>query len=182
MSGSESGSSRVKAAPMSADRLRALLGYDPETGLLVWLTRPAVDAVTVRWNSRYAGTVAGTVGTNGYITVTLAKSIWAAHRLIWYIQTGCWPEVEIDHKDLDTGNNRWRNLRLATRPQNIANRRSRAASGYKGVYQTASGKWAAATQVGGVRRYFPSRLTREEAYADYCAAVRDHCGEFARLS
>lgn len=42
-------------------------------------------------------------------------------QVIWAIVTGEWPPQEVDHADRDWRNNRWDNLRLATRVQNMAN-------------------------------------------------------------
>ncbi len=43
------------------------------------------------------------------------------HRAAWLLVTGAWPEHEIDHDDLDKTNNKWSNLRPATRAENMQN-------------------------------------------------------------
>jgi len=46
-----------------------------------------------------------------------------------------WPAYAVDHRNLDKGDNRWDNLREATRSQNMANTSlpSTNTSGFKGV-------------------------------------------------
>lgn len=48
--------------------------------------------------------------------------------------TGEWPENDIDHKNQDALDDRFCNLRIATRSQNLANKPTRNPSGVKGVY------------------------------------------------
>ena len=98
---------------------------------------------------------------------------------IWFLVTGDW--LLVDHRDLNGSNNVWENLRPATNSQNGVNRKAWAKSGFKGVYPTASGKWTARIKVDGKIINFPSRVTAEEAWHDYCAAARRHFGEFARF-
>ena len=165
---------RVGAPPSaSADDLRKIIHYNPDTGALTWI------------NSRRrvaAGSPAGSPQSNGYISITIDGHRYQAHRLAWYLMTGEWPETGIDHRDTDVANNRWDNLRLATHQQNGWNQPGRAASGYKGVYSTPSGKWTARIKIDGRILNFPSRETPEEAHADYVAAAREHHGAFARIA
>jgi hypothetical protein len=62
--------------------------------------------------------------------------IYKAHRVIWLWVTGEWPEHDIDHKDRDALNNRWKNFRLATPLVNASNRdlSRNNTSGTRGVY------------------------------------------------
>jgi len=54
----------------SPDILRQLLSYDPETGKLMWLKRPAdmfpSGRIAASWNARLAGKEAFTATTGGY--------------------------------------------------------------------------------------------------------------------
>jgi hypothetical protein len=81
---------------------------------------------------------AGCFSTNGglqiMITTAWCRRNYQASRLAWLYMTDSWPVGEIDHANCDRTDNRWANLRLATRSQNQANTRPRAASGLKGAY------------------------------------------------
>lgn len=129
----------------SQDVLRQLLDYDPETGALTWKERgiewfSAPDRHKA-WNSRYAGKPAFTAISNGYL-VGAIKCIGIkrgyAHRVVWAIQSGSWPNV-IDHIDGDKTNNRASNLRDVTHSENLRNmpRRKDNSSGHTGIYWSA---------------------------------------------
>lgn len=42
--------------------------------------------------------------------------------VIWFMQTGEWPRHEVDHRNRIPGDNRWANLRAATRSEQTQNR------------------------------------------------------------
>ena len=118
-------------------RLRELLNYNPDTGVLTW---------RVQRRSIKPGSVAGAVGKWGYRDVTVEGVSYKAHRIIFKIMTGRDPVNDIDHKDLNRDNNAWANLREATRSQNHMNRRCAAGSetGLKGASfaRNHTGKWS----------------------------------------
>jgi hypothetical protein len=156
---------------MPVEELRALLRYEPETGHLYWL---------VSTHGRKMNLPAGSVQHKaGYLSLMIDGERWQVHGLIWFIVTGDW--LKVDHKDLNGSNNVWMNLREATNSQNGRNRRPWAKSGFKGVYPTPNGKFTARIKVDGKIINYPSRVTAEEAWHDYCAAARQYFGEFARL-
>lgn len=106
--------------------LRECLRYDRSTGKLFWRKRPAHHFVHVReyrrWNTRYAGLEAFVHVTKwGHRRGRLDGVSYLAHRIIWKLVTGKEPPDVIDHRDRDGQNNRWRNLRKATTPQNCIN-------------------------------------------------------------
>jgi hypothetical protein len=104
----------VKAALTQA-RLKELLHYDPESGAITWASRPS-SRVKV-------GMLAGKVHpTQGYRQVRADKSLYYAHRLAWLYMTGEWPAADVDHINHVRDDNRWSNLRGATRSQNITSR------------------------------------------------------------
>lgn len=107
---------KAKDPKVSAEEVGAVLKYDPTTGALVWREN--------RGGKAKIGTVAGCVNEHGYIRLLLMQRSVMAHRLVWLLKTGDWPDGEIDHIDGNRSNNRLENLRIATRAQNNRNRRS----------------------------------------------------------
>lgn len=162
----------MKAALTQA-RLKELLHYDPESGAITWASRPS-SRVKV-------GMLAGKVHpTQGYRQVRADKSLYYAHRLAWLYMTGEWPAADVDHINHVRDDNRWSNLRGATRSQNIQYKsmQSNNTSGVKGVYFHA-GKWAASIQYNGKNRHL-GRFTDLADAKEFVELARDMCfGEFA---
>lgn len=159
--------------PLSAEELRALLSYDPDTG--VFRRRYAGGGLAV-------GDVAGATHPTGYRTIQVVGRRHYAHRLAWYYVTGEWPK-EIDHINGDRSDNRFANLRTASRLQNMANqdRHRDSASPFKGVtFEPRTGRWFVRIQVNKKRKCLGTFDTAEEAYAVYVAAAKRLNGEFAR--
>lgn len=106
------------------------------------------------------------------------------HRVIWAMHNGHWPACVIDHRDLDTRNNRIENLRPANWTQNQANQRkpSHNTSGFKGVsWHKQRAKWGARISLGGKKsRHLGLFNTPEQAHAAYEAAAQSIHGDFAR--
>jgi hypothetical protein len=74
------------------------------------------------WISKHGGKRAGHVeNENGYLVVTINYRSYKAHRLIWIMNTGSGPSEEIDHRNGDRADNRWCNLRPATKQENMWN-------------------------------------------------------------
>src|SRR5665213_3102737 len=99
-------------------RLKKLLHYDPLTGMFTWrITHGRHD----RWK---AGARAGNLHKSDRRWLIRIEGIrYKAHRLAWLYMTGRWPRDQIDHKDTDSSNNVFTNLREATNAQNQQNRR-----------------------------------------------------------
>lgn len=176
MAGYSSPISRVTGKPITPEMVRELLDYDSDTGVLTW----RVD----RGHFPCAGMPAGGRSSHGRINVKLDGRLIAAHRIIWAHVTGAWPIDEIDHRDGNPGNNRFANLREATRPQNCQNTRfvrRNSSSGHKGVsYRKECGKWRARIAVNGKHIVLGVFASKDEAIAAYCAASAELHGEFAR--
>jgi hypothetical protein len=117
---------------LTANRLRELLVYDAETGIFLWKHR--IDCAP-QCNTRWAGKVAGTLGSDGYLKITIDYRQFGAHRLAWLHVHGVWPADQIDHIDGNRANNAITNLREATNSQNNANAPAQANSttGVRGV-------------------------------------------------
>lgn len=183
----------AKKFPITAESIRKVLDYDPETGILTWRHRPSelftdnrlhpAERVCRGWNTRYANKKAGNPTYQGYVKVNLGNRTVRAHIIIWLWMTGVLPSMDIDHVDLNKSNNRWTNLRLATRSQNQSNTRKRVdnISGYKGVCrEPRGGKWRAQIQWKNEKHFLGLHDTKEAASAAYNEAAQRLCGSFAR--
>jgi hypothetical protein len=122
--------------------------------------------------------------TTGYRVITVCGRAYKAHQLAWLYMTATWCRPATDHRDLDRTNNRWSNLRRATRSANSANRRRlrNNTSGFKGVHHDhrRSGRWVARICKDGRTHHLGRFATPQAAHAAYVAAARELFGEFAR--
>lgn len=169
-------------------RLRQLLRYEAETGKLFWLPRPREMFASQRscstWNARFAGREALTAASNGYRVGHIDFKLCMAHRVIWALVHGYWPD-QVDHVSGNRGDNRFANLREATKSENVSNTPLRAdnTSGFKGVtFQKSNQKWNARITKNGVCHNLGYFETAEAAHAAYRTAAPKHHGEFARAA
>lgn len=167
---------------ITKEQVEELLTYNPETGEFHW----KVDRRGGR-NAGFlcarAGDRAGWADERGYLRVRINGRSHRLHRLAWLVVYGVNPEGHIDHEDGDTANNRIRNLRDATRAQNMHNQgvRKGNTSGFKGVFWDKQNKtWTAQIRTGGKRLRLGAHKTPEAAHAAYVAAAQEYHGEFAR--
>jgi hypothetical protein len=164
---------------ITAERLRQLLHYDPDTGVLTWLINRRGYNGGVR-----IGDVAGWISTKGYRKIRIDGREYRAARLAWLYMAGEWPKAEIDHIDGDRADDRFCNLREATASQNLANAPMRAdnTSGFKGVsWCKRAGKWRAHIKINGKSRTLGRFATPERAFIAYMLEAWKHYGDFARI-
>jgi hypothetical protein len=158
---------------LTQERLKELLSYDPETGLFTWL---------VTRGGAQAGKVVTHKEGSGYIQFTIDGKNYRACRLAFLYMTGEWPKAHVDHIDRDVANDRWLNLRDATRSQNKANSGvySNNFLGVKGVNKPSIGKkYRARIQVDSKPKHLGYFDTPELARAAYLDAAKQYYGEFA---
>ena len=160
---------------LTQDLIRELLHYDPETGEFRWRR-----ASTGGRRGRSAGARAGYRLRTGYWFVGLNRRRYLAHRLAWLYMTGEWPPEEIDHVNGDRADNRWANLRLASKSQNMANAPAKKSNklGMRGVFKTRNGRYQAQITVNRQVKHLGTFNTPEEARAAYLKASRQGHGEF----
>lgn len=115
--------------------LKSLVRYELESGKFYWLK-------TRGW--RKAGGIAGWIDDKGYQRLSVKGSLYRGGQLAWLYMTGEFPDLMVDHINRNRKDDRWVNLRLATRGENIRNSKLRSdnKSGAKGVYLTGA-QWAA---------------------------------------
>jgi len=159
---------------ITADRLRELLHYDPETGVFTWIVRTN--------NSVNVGTTAGRCATgNGYRYIGINGEKYLASRLAWFYTHGRWPDLYIDHLDGEPLNNRIANLRNVSHKINQQNRRRPNKSnktGFLGVStEWRTGRYVSSVCVDGKTIHLGAFDTPEEAHSAYLIAKRKmHAG------
>lgn len=159
---------------ITRDRLALALRYEAESGRFTWVNPPQNHA-------GLAGKEAGTVDNNGYLMIRIDGLKHKAHRLAWLYVYGEHPAGEIDHINGEKSDNRICNLRLASNPQNQANRRRNAGKPTpKGVRVLPSGNFNARIRVRGGLINLGVYKAADEASNAYLAAAKHHYGQFAR--
>lgn len=105
------------AQELTAERLRELLHYDPETGVMT--RRVALS------NRTKVGDEIGRVNpSDGYRYACVDGKSHAVHRLVWLYVTGNWPEHQVNHDNDVRDDNRWTNLRDRPKAVHLAERAS----------------------------------------------------------
>ncbi len=158
---------------LTAKRLRKLVSYDPETGILRWIESRG---------GQLAGSIVGCEkdGGGGYWLVRVDNKLYRAHRVIWLYVTGRWPKHGVDHIDGNRANNRFANLRDISQSGNLQNRkcaqRNNRTTKLLGVTIARDSKrtkpFMAKIAINGVTKHIGAFATPEEAHAAYVAAKR----------
>ncbi len=163
---------------ITQERVRELFTYEPSTGSF---TR-RVHAGKAR-----AGSIAGTLRSDGYLSIPIDCQMQHAHRLAWLYMTGDIP-VEIDHINGNRSDNRWANLRAVDRAANMQNQarahsknRTSGVLGVSGRRTKRGWSWRANIQVNGQATSLGSFPTIEAARLAYLDAKRQLHPYGARL-
>lgn len=156
------------------ERLREVLDYNPDTGEFRWKVATGPRAKI--------GAVAGRVAEDGYVQIKMDGHLYRAHRLAFMWMSGAWPKHEVDHINRMRSDNRWLNLRQATKSENQRNtvNRRNGTSGFKGVsFMKRLNKWQAHIYHGGKLNYLGVHQTAELAARAYAVAAEKLHGDFA---
>lgn len=150
---------------LTAERLREVLHYEPETGAFTWLVRSGGRSTV--------GSRAGYVDpSTGYWKLRVAGRNHYAHRLAFIYMTGSAPTEQVDHINRDRADNKWTNLREADRSLNMRNtgasRRNKL--GVKGVQQVSASSFRASIYRDGKTHRLGCFPTIEQAAAAYAGA------------
>lgn len=146
------------------ETLSQLLVADFEKGKLYWRARPERKAFTTRWCGKEAITHKHESCFMGSILQIRVK----AHRVLWAMHTGKWPELTIDHINGDHYDNRIENLREVTQGVNSKNQRLRSTntSGQMGVcWATRYKIWTCNIKVDGELIFLGNFKVKEDAIA-----------------
>lgn len=158
-------------AEMSAETLRATFSVG-EHGQIYWVC----DASTKIRAGRKAGTQSHK---GGRIYVKFRGKSIAAHRLVWMLAYGKWPDGLIDHINGDPSDNRLENLRDANASTNSQNRRGAQKNSHCGLlgvskHNATPRPYRARLQVGDRVIRIGGFATAEAAHAAYIEAKRAH--------
>lgn len=166
---------------ITQEYLKSILDYDPNSGVFTW-------KVSSKNHQHNIGDIAGCQVNHGgktkYAIIGINKENYRANRLAFLYMTGSMP-FHVDHKDRDGTNNKWDNLRSATKQTNAANteRRSDNTSGFKGISFRSDKrrvkKWRACLFKDGKQIVIGTYHTKEEAAKAYDEVVVKYFGDFA---
>lgn len=157
---------------LTAERVRELLDYEPETGRFAWRLHRGGGAP--RTGSRAGSYEPAHAGGQRYVRIGVAGKYHLAHRLAWLHVYGSWPRHEIDHVNGQCDDNRIANLRdveKGVNQQNVRAARSSSSSGVLGAHRIGD-KWQARITVNGNRRFLGVFGTPQEAGEAYLSAKR----------
>ena len=163
----------IHDAALSQSRLREVLSYEPETGHFRWRVKLS--------SKSKIGSLAGCVNDDGYVLIRIDGLRHRAHRLAFLYMTGVWPRETVDHINRETSDNRWQNLRAATRSENLWNARAHRdnRTGLKGV-SFHRGRWVAQIAKNGTHKWLGTFDNAISAHRAYAAAATAMHGAFAR--
>lgn len=131
---------------ITQEQLKSLVHYDPETGIFTWLPRPREmfnhEIPFVCWNARFVGKPIGTKHKSGdlfylrfKIRIDGRDQFIFCHNAAWLYVTGRYPHGVVDHKNRNSLDNSFSNLRLVNQAINCKNKRMHKnnTSGVNGV-------------------------------------------------
>lgn len=125
---------------LTQEYLKSIFSYDPETGIFI------KNIYFDDKGRKRGGKKQGSLCRNGYIVLMINYKRYLVHRLAWFYMTGEWPKNDIDHINGIKRDNRFVNLREATKSENGQNRRgaqkNNKSTGLLGAYvERATGKF-----------------------------------------
>ena len=156
-------------AIITQEQLKQLFHYNPDTGLFTRLQSKG---------GNFAGSIAGGTNTGGHRQIKINGRLITSHRLAYLYMTGKFPKDCIDHINRVPDDNRWCNLRDATKGENNQNRiklSSINTSGYLGVHWCKRDKvFIARINLNNVRLLLGRFDNALDAYNCYLKAKKEH--------
>ena len=130
---------------LTQKQLKELFYYSPDDGVFIRKVKTA--------NCVNIGDIIGCNAVlTGYASISINNKNYLAHRLVWLYVTGEWPKNYIDHINHIRNDNRFINLREATRQENSKNTSisNRNTSGVTGVhFAKRENKWCSKLMING---------------------------------
>ena len=158
---------------LTQKQLKEQFYYSPETGEFIRLKSVG---------KARAGEKAGYLTDRGWLRVKINGRHYKLHRLAFLYMEGEFPEGLVDHMNNVRTDNRWCNLRKATRSQSSVNRVTggNSLTGYRGVVPCGKGFKGKITSDGKAHtsKKFKSA---EEAHKWYCRMAERLHGEFCNF-
>lgn len=170
---------------LEASCVKLMIDADFDSGELTWRVRTP-DMFTdspnrtkehkcSHWNSCFSGLPAlNYMGCNGYLYGTIMSKTYKAHRVIWALYYGYWPDDMIDHIDHNRSNNSITNLRNVSKGENAKNMGAsgRNTSGFPGVsFCKREGRFVAQVSLSGSKKHLGYFHTAEEAHSVYLNSI-----------
>lgn len=158
---------------ITQNRLKELIHYNPLSGSFVWIKpRQGVKL----------GTECGRISpSTGYRDITIDRKSYRACRLAFLYQEGKFPPYDVDHINRIKCDDKWENLRKATRTQNSSNinLRKNNTSGFRGVtWDSTRKKWRVQARIGGKKVNLGRFVDYEDAVNASKLALKNEFGEF----
>lgn len=129
---------------MNREKLLWQLEFNEEQGTFSWK-----NSSRGGWNGKPAGT------TEFRSVIRISNKGWFRSHLVWLAVTGSLPPkgYDLDHKNRNKLDDRFSNLRLASRSQNCMNKEVQAnnSSGYRNIHQISSGSYVVQIKCGSTR-------------------------------
>ena len=145
---------------LTQERLKELLRYRKSTGVWTWKT--------VKGRTKGKESVAGCVTkSGGYRYIGVDGKLFQSSRLAFLYVLGYFPEHDVDHRNKIRHDDKWNNLRHATRSCNLKNCKAHKdnISGVKGVsLNKKTSKWEVKIRLNGKTKYLG-------LYEDFIEAV-----------
>lgn len=114
---------------LTQTRLKEVLEYNPDSGVFTWKGVHKIPG------KRKQGRIAGTVNSDGYTVIYVDNRQYRAARLAWMYMTGRFPNPTVDHKNRNRTDDRFGNLREATKQQQRINQKKYRNNGLpKSIY------------------------------------------------
>lgn len=154
---------------LTQEVIKRLLHYDPETGVFTWL-RPTN-------NRMKTGGVAGNVHPGRHRSIMVGGKKRPSGHLVFLYMEGTNPPNQVNHINGDILDDRWCNLKLATKTKNSRNARTYTSntSGTTGVYwHSRDCKWMAQIVVASKRIHIGCFIHKQEAIEARRQAETEH--------
>jgi len=133
-----------------------------------------LDYINKNYFYRIDGTVISKITLNvlgcddgqGYLHTTVCGKSLRLHHIVWFLNKGEWPKHQLDHRDLDSYNNRIDNLREVNNSIQARNKRKTNKTGLIGAYKVKDGYqsqiWKNNKRY--ICGYYPTKQEAHEAY------------------